>query len=97
MDVESHCGEKPSPPPGPPRPPSTNCTFTADFGGFGGDAYTRAVESKEDCCALCLADLECTVAVYGRSTCHIKHEETNAGRGIKGDWACRARPTPPSQ
>ena len=96
MDVESHCGDPenpPSPPPGPAPAPSTNCTFTAATGCFGGDRQKRQASSKEECCAFCQADPVCTVAVFEEKTraCHIK-EESKPGCNKEGYIACRARP-----
>ena len=101
MAVESHCtGKKPAPPPSPPGPPPSppgpaprNCTFQQNFGGFGGDQRLNSVESKEDCCALCIADSACTVAVFdaAKSKCHIK-DETKDGYTKHDFWTCRARP-----
>jgi|EP01047_Picozoa_sp_COSAG01_P066599 hypothetical protein len=73
-------------------------TFRQGIGGFGGDQRRQPrVESKEDCCALCLADPLCTVAVYDSddSMCHIK-AESKEGYAKPGYWACRARPPPPA-
>lgn len=109
MVEESHCkGAKPPKPPGPPSPthppsppgplppgpPYHNCTFRENIGGFGGDNYTKQAKSKEECCAVCINDTSCTVAVFnGKATCHVK-QESKDGYAKKGYWACRVRPKP---
>ena len=66
-------------------------TFKANFGGGGGDQSQHSVESQQECCAVCLADTACTVAVYdGKGTCHIK-SLTKPGYTKPGYWWCQAR------
>ena len=104
---ESRCGggapprPRPSPPAPAPPPPSSNCTFVERMLGFGHDGWARPAASKEECCAMCLADPACTVAVWrldgddNSATCHGKTPESKPGRkGEAGDWACRARSKP---
>ena len=98
MAIESHCDSEtppaPAPPtPAPPGPTPTNCTFQEGIGGFGGDQYKKQVESLTECCKTCIADTDCTVAVFdgNMKTCHIK-AESKPGYAKKGFWACRARP-----
>jgi hypothetical protein len=107
QQTESHCaGVKPTPVPAPPTPPPaptpvpSTCTFAKGVCGYGdaGGPVTKGVTSKEVCCALCLANAACTIAVWDGNTnsCHEKAPETKGQNPDKraGYWACRARPMP---
>ena len=70
-----------------------NCTFEEGIGGFGDDVRKVTVASRAECCAACLKDAGCTVAVYegGGGVCHIKNESKVGYRKAGGYAACRAR------
>ena len=71
--------EDPSSPPARPNAPAARvvhvCTRRQGTGGFGGDFGHSPVPSKEACCALCIQDPLCTVAVF-------EEEEEEASSGV---------------
>jgi len=89
--MTSICGEPllPSPAPSPPTPASKDCKWHSDTGIEGNDFQKVAVNSKEECCAVCSDTDKCVAADFNPMTlvCHLKQAFNPVWRN-DGSLAC---------